>query len=300
MNARNARNEPATRLFALVARAARVAVVLRRGPSKQVEMLRWDLARDTIERGQWLSGRIYNERCGLSPRGDLLVYFAGKFKTAIPTFTAICRPPYFTALALWPDQGTWGGGGFFASDRRVILNYGRVPEELDHGRRIPADFEIGTILDHRARHGDGTPEANQGWHLRVRGVDGEPPPGSAMRVVFAEPWLHDRPSPVRPRLALERSWLGMFEVNGPNCVYSYRLVERRPDGAGQDVAELGRLDWADWDHDGSLLYADQGRLYRRRLNSPLARPGLAPVEVADLRHHVFRSVHAPAVARVWP
>lgn len=295
----SARSEPATRLFALVARDVRVAVVLRRGPSKQVELLRWDLARDDVVAGQWLSGRIYNERCGRSPRGDLFVYFCGKFKAAIDTFTAISRPPYFTALALWPAHGTWGGGGFFAADRRVILDYASVVPELNGGRTIPPDLEIGTIVDYRAQHGADAPDANQGWHLRARGVDGEPPPGSAMRVVFAEPWIHERPYPMRPKLALERSWLGMFEVNGPNSVYSYRLVERRSDGAETHAEELGRLDWADWDHDGSLLLADRGCLWRRPFTGSLARPGDTRL-VADLRDHVFRNVLPPDWARRWP
>jgi hypothetical protein len=69
-----------TRLHAIVARDVRRAVVFRRGPSKQVRMLLWDLKTDEIMGGQWLSGRIYDGRCGLSPDGKLLVYFAGKLQ----------------------------------------------------------------------------------------------------------------------------------------------------------------------------------------------------------------------------
>jgi hypothetical protein len=43
--------EPSTRLHGFIASAARVAVLLRRGPSKRVRMIRWDLATDTFERG---------------------------------------------------------------------------------------------------------------------------------------------------------------------------------------------------------------------------------------------------------
>ena len=111
----------ATRLFGLVARDARTAVVLRRGPSKHVRMLLWDLATDEITPGQWLAGRVYDPRCGVSPDGQLVVYFAGKFGTKLRTFTAVSRPPYFTALALWPEGSTWGGGGFFEENRKLIL-----------------------------------------------------------------------------------------------------------------------------------------------------------------------------------
>jgi hypothetical protein len=88
-----------TRLFVILARAAPVAVVLRRGPSKDVLLLRWDLATDSFEAGQWLSGRIYERRCDLSPSGERFIYFAANHRPPLGTWTAVSRPPYFTALA---------------------------------------------------------------------------------------------------------------------------------------------------------------------------------------------------------
>lgn len=78
-----ARTDPSTRLHVFIARDVRTAVVLRRGPSKQVRMLRWDLATDDVVGGQWLSGRLYEERCDLSPDGELFVYFCGKFNKRV-------------------------------------------------------------------------------------------------------------------------------------------------------------------------------------------------------------------------
>jgi hypothetical protein len=288
-----------TRLYALVAREARTAVVFRRGPSKQVQMLRWDLVTDVLTPGQWLAGRIYNERCGLSPDGKLLVYFAGKFNTEMATFTAISRPPYFTALALWPDGETWGGGGFFEGNRRVILNYARVIDELHGGRDIPADFEVSCNAEYRARRGQAeAPESGQGWILRTIGVDGEPT--ATMRVVFAEPWVHEKPHPTRKDLILERRWLGMFEVNGPNSVHDYRLAVRPSPGAPPVIEELGRLDWADWGHDGALLFSEDGCLFRRTLIETRPRKRSTTELIADLRANTFTNVIPPPEARVWP
>jgi len=61
------------RLFAILARDAPVAAVLRRGPSKQVLLVRWDLTNDTFEAGQWLKARVYERRCDLSPSGDRFI-----------------------------------------------------------------------------------------------------------------------------------------------------------------------------------------------------------------------------------
>lgn len=288
-----------TRLFFMVARAARTAVVFRRGPAKQVQMLRWDLASDAVTAGQWLSGRLYNERCDVSPDGRLVVYFAGKFKPGMDTFTAVCRPPYFTALALWPDSGTWGGGGFFVRDRLLILNYGHIGE-LNDGAGIPADFEIGSVTEYRAHHPEDERLAeSRGWRLVARGVDGE---RTREMWAFAEPWVHERPSPLQAGLVLERRWLGMFEMNGPSHVYSYRLIDRsRRTRAGEPICEeLGRLDWADWDHDGSLLLANNGCLLRRPMSGSLAGTQAPATVVADLRDNVFKNVPPPDAARVWP
>jgi hypothetical protein len=147
-------NTPSTtRLFAIVASRARVAVVFRRGPSKFVRMIRWDLATDEIALGQWLVGRVYQERCGVSPDGKLVVYFAGKFGTELGTFSALSRPPYFTALALWPEGSTYGGGGFFPNDKKVVLNYGMTIPELNGGKGIPRGFEVSNAREHREQHG---------------------------------------------------------------------------------------------------------------------------------------------------
>jgi hypothetical protein len=36
-------------------------------------------------------------------------------------WTAISTPPYFSALALWPTSGTRTGGGYFVSEREIVL-----------------------------------------------------------------------------------------------------------------------------------------------------------------------------------
>src|SRR5688572_9568297 len=108
------RPTPPPRLALLFASHADVAVIFRRGPSKRVEVIRWDTARDTFERGQWFHGRIYERRSDLSPDGALLVYFASKFDRVTRSdrhytnaWTAVSRPPWLTALALWPKGDCW-------------------------------------------------------------------------------------------------------------------------------------------------------------------------------------------------
>lgn len=37
------------------------------------------------------------------------------------TWTAVSKPPYFTALSVWPSMGTWTGGGYFDRDGAIHL-----------------------------------------------------------------------------------------------------------------------------------------------------------------------------------
>src|SRR5260370_16572519 len=83
----------------------------------------WNTDDDTFECGQWLKGRIYERRCDLSPEGDLLLYFAANFRKPYYSWTAISRPPFLTALFLWPKGDCWGGGGHFLSRKQIALNH---------------------------------------------------------------------------------------------------------------------------------------------------------------------------------
>jgi hypothetical protein len=113
----------ATRAYVILARKAPVGLIFRRGPSNRVLLIRWDLERDTFEFGQWLRGRIYERRCDLSPEGDLLLYFAANWHKPFQSWSAVSRPPYLTALALWPKGDGWGGGGQFSARDDIQLNH---------------------------------------------------------------------------------------------------------------------------------------------------------------------------------
>src|SRR5690242_7373271 len=84
------------RMHVLLAREAKVGLVIRRGPSKSVCTVLWDRKRDTFKLGQWMRGRIYERRSDLSPNGKLLIYFAmnGHWESETKgAWTAISRVP---------------------------------------------------------------------------------------------------------------------------------------------------------------------------------------------------------------
>lgn len=232
-----------------------------------------------------------SDHAGERDNGRLFVYFAGKQGTELGTFTAVSRPPFFTALALWPDGSTWGGGGFFETSRSLVLHYGAVPRELNDGAPIPATFEVTNVSATRREAPARDPRLSQespGGRGEFRPRD-EARAGES-RLVFDPPWVDVRACPIDADVVLRRRTVGMFEVNGPGVVRTWELATKRHT---EHVEPLGALDWADWDPDGSLLYATGGVLFRRRLGSD-AR------ELADFRDDRFTRIPPTPLARRWP
>lgn len=103
------------------------AIILSRGPSDWYHLISWNTANDTFEHGAWFKGRIYEDRCDLSPDGELFLYFVlkGNWQSSyLGSWTAVSRPPWLHALTLWPQGDTWGGGGCFEDDRKIKLQCG--------------------------------------------------------------------------------------------------------------------------------------------------------------------------------
>jgi len=126
------------RINMLHARKANETVIFRRGPSKWVQLLKWNTTNDEIIPGQWFNGRIYARKADLSPNGNYLIYFAAKFKEAKNQYawTAISKPPYLTALALWKKNDTFNGGGLFESSKKIYLSHTKSDSKLEEGFNI--------------------------------------------------------------------------------------------------------------------------------------------------------------------
>ena len=129
----------------LLARQARVGLILRRGPSRQVCTLAWDRTSDIFSVGQWLKGSIYEGLCDLSPDGKYFIYFAlnGRWKSETGgSWTAISRAPYLKAIALYRTNAYWAGGGLFTSDRTYWLNSEPSEDPLIRTTLVSRDREF--------------------------------------------------------------------------------------------------------------------------------------------------------------
>jgi hypothetical protein len=285
---------PPPRLHVIQAPDADVAVIFRRGPSKRVELVRWDTRRDVFERGHWFHGRIYERRSDLSPDGELLVYFASKFTGGSPdegdytyAWTAVSKPPWLTALALWPKGDCWHGGGLFLGRRRLLLNH--KPEVANpHPKHQPPRGLA--VVPNPAAHGEDEPIYSQrldraGWNV-VQPWDVEWCT-DVFRFRTNVPEVRVRLHPTLPlRITMTRRLDG----------FTYR-EHFRVDAASRRVPlPRGRLDYVDWDRRGRLIVLHSGQV----LVADTGAEGVADLRpLIDLTGDRPEPRETPSHARRW-
>ena len=280
------------RLYFLFARASPVAVIFRRGPTRWVQVIRWNTATDQFDPGHWFHGRIYERRCDLSPSGELMVYFASKQNEQQAesdysvSWTAVSKPPWLTALALWPKGDCWAGGGMFADDRTLLLNQGDEP----HPKHNPLGH-LAVRVQYYCGGGDLPLLANRlvrdGWVQedcgRWAGWKKADPPESWTRTQPNGAWqaarrLHGF---LRQKSGLMRTWDETFAVRSPDR---------------QTEIPLPKATWVDWDQRGRLVLARDGCIVAATWD---ADGQITEQLLADFNSTKPAPIAAPAWANEW-
>ena len=277
------------RLFGIVATRAPVVAVLRRGPSDWSQVLRWDVAAGTLERGSWIRANLYPQRCDLSPDGRWLAYFTLHQRstwTAGPTYIAISRLPWLTALAAWGTCGTWTRGVHFVERFRTW----EVGEPAE-GDAVPLRqrFRLGLAL---TRPRAFAVEARRGWVETAASpqYDPESDPWDerrAQRVVIA----HGRPGATDVTRLTVTGRYAAFRSGQPSWAAARYAIE---DAGG--TRPLPGVQWADWDYQGRLLVATtDGHLQIRDEPWDAAATSWS----VDLAGDVPDPTEPPSIARRW-
>jgi hypothetical protein len=260
-------------MFVHLAREAPVAVILRRGPSDWWRVTLWDTKNDTFERGQWFHGRLYPERCDVSPDGKLFAYFAGKFNRRAAaggyrsTWNAVSRPPYLTALALWPVGDTWGGDAVFLDSRTLLLGISEAKAHPDHPAGPLHVLTRGDFPKHDPRH-----QAVPGW------LNG---------------WMRDES---RPEVRRQCGELQLARYVPLHASPSRKPTHYMLYAANGEPAALFDAHWADWDQQGRLVATIGGRVLAGRLTNGNS---LQWRQLADFQEERPESLETPAWAQRW-
>jgi hypothetical protein len=292
-------NKLPARIFVILARKAPVGVIFRRGPSKQVQLIKWDTLHDRFEYGQWFKGRIYERRSDLSPEGDKMIYFAANNKKPYRSWTAISKPPYLTALALWPKGDTWGGGGLFRDKQVIFLNHGFPHESnLAPGFKIPFKTHILPLGSPLFLGEDQTVYRTRllrdGWKLVEEGkpIEHHFDSPSMIWITYNPPITYEKKA---GDFILQMQIKGIKETNGPWYVVEYKVIGKGDRGP----FVLSKMDWADWDKNDDLLFAGYGKLFRMKQDSICEFDLGKAVELADFNNLKFEEKVAPREALIW-
>ena len=153
------------------------AVILRTGPATRCRLILWHRDTGRFDDGQWLKHRVDPERCDLSPDGQHFIYYGldGKWQSITKgSYTALSRPPYFTALSLFPVGNSWDGGGRFLDNALYVA----VGDHDVLGR------DEGLVRLHK---GEKTKDCPHGLYM----VNGQPAKVGKTKAAIA--WETDRP-----------------------------------------------------------------------------------------------------------
>ncbi len=244
----------------LLARKAPIAVIFYRKSRLTTYCLQLDYEkrkggyREKLIKGSRFYGRIFPERCDLSPDGGLMVYFAMRGKRTNgrsdpATWTALCTPPWLTAHLFYPNGSTWGGGGVFLRDRRLVV-FGSPPEG--------AGPEYETFRSYRLLPDTTSLTESEKAILKARFT-------APAVTTFSQPSAR-RLKPVLVKTA-KPYHLGSYDQ------FDYVLK----DAAGYDIAGAENVvlaNWAGWDVYGRLMVADGRHLhiYEVEPSKPLPEP----------------------------
>ena len=190
-----------------------------------------------LTKGSRFYGRLFPHRCHLSPDGSMLVYFAMRGRKTgeasdPATWTAVCTPPWLKAHLFFPNGTTWGGGGMFLRDHRLIV-FDTPP--VDAGPKYTQFRGYEIIRDAKTLS-----------EKEMSIVKARFQPSSETRL----PWPIESDRITSP--VLVRTTKSYFPDNYD--YYDYVLQ----DGSGRDIdgaEEIVLANWAGWDTYGRLMVA---------------------------------------------
>jgi hypothetical protein len=138
------------RLFVISRPESKVAVIIRRGPTKRARVFRWDLDLNEIIEGHKFFGRIYEKRCDLSIDGKYWIYFVlnGQWDAEHGgSWTAISEIPTLEGLTVLGKGDGWHGGGHFIGNRIIWLNDGYGHKSIKKSKIFQIDDKFSYSLD---------------------------------------------------------------------------------------------------------------------------------------------------------
>jgi hypothetical protein len=249
------------RLHVMLAREAQYAVILRRGPSKHVCTIEWDLDHDTFKLGQWFKGRLYENQCDLSPNGKYLLHGSINYRELTGgyfSYLVLSYAPYLKALKLWKFE--FDTGAFTDSTHFFLMS--RDKKQL---------FQTSPFRESKA-----------------------PPPAIEPNAFEAWKFQRDGWSPSDKSKISTTSWCKKVDGWKLEMLISANKGHRYITYSVQDMNSAQNFDCTNWRwaefRRGRLLWAKEGKIFAAHLH----KSGHSPIkELADFNDWQFKPIEAP-------
>ncbi len=210
----------------------------------------------SLEVGARFYGRIYPNRCDLSPDGNYFLYFAmGKsqqqYDKKLYCWTGICSPPKIKAEKLFAHGDTWGGGGKFIDSCTLFIAPGMYPDfdktkdERFHTYRI--------IFSEKPEYQYNGWASGHGWTISEFQID----PRHGPKYPIPKVWTKSSGRTTLCRCLHYQDFLkskdgntvGSYDLHSYSVKYGKRQTEHSLDPLN------GVCKWADFDSRGRLIMA---------------------------------------------
>lgn len=262
------------RIHLIAAKDAPVAVVIRRKPSRQYHIIRWNLRDDTFDHGSWFKGHLYAMRCDLSWNGELMSYLA--MGNQGETWNGVCQLPWLTTLLESKNCGSYNGGGIFWKPDLLLIN-----DPWTNEIKVKDGWKKGTRVDWLPTYrGEDLSIifyrfARDDWKLRLGDWDIDMFDDEGFLLTDFQSLLKNpivsRPKPDQPELCVQYvgyrgDGQGNRAARGPEYqgrtgyIFHFEL-EGFPDLLGPQV------DWATWTNTGDLIWTRSGVVYRASMDA---------------------------------
>lgn len=197
----------------------------------------YDKKKDKLKLGSGFYGKLYPNRCDISPDGGDFIYFAmgaslKKYGVKFTCWTAICKPPEIKAQWFLGQNDTWGGGGVFLNSRTVYVN--RLPEakadDKYYNYKITYDQKQYNPSVHFGRGWKSVKQDKYGNVKEAKKSNGE--------------------------ITIERRMENEWGRTGEYSMFTYTIKDK----TGNVIAGFENINWGDFDNYDRLITAEGSKI----------------------------------------
>lgn len=275
------------RLHVLFASETPQALVIRRGPSRQVATIGWNRQTDTFTLGQWLQGQIYEDQSDLSPDGKHFLYFA-MGKGSYERWIALSKTPYLKALDFYKGSSCIGGGLFLSNQSywlsntyHHLFNCSQLRLTPGHDYNIiPGQKEYIEPYIYKL--------IRDGWQKEK-----EEALKTKKRYFFQKNLYFRKPLNLQWQLIKIRNEYGKTVLGKRSCYDTHQLINTQTN----ETLDFKDWEWADLDNSVSnrsrLVFAEKGKLKAINLDRNNEFNLKHVIELYDFNGMTFQAIKAP-------